>query len=107
MKRGAWFVVVVAALAGHASAGEIDIQVDNFTLQNGIAEAVLKVSNNTGRDVSNVFIDCAFLDSDKRAIDIGKAMIPALPAGQYAYDKASAVTGEGIEFADCRVTRSR
>lgn len=107
MKRGFWVLVALGALCGHAAAGEIDIQIDNFTMQGNIAEVVMKVTNNTGRDVSNVFIDCAFLDSDKRAIDIGKAMIPAIATGGYAYDKASAVTGEGIEFADCRVTRVR
>ena len=95
------------ALATPALGAGFDIQVDNFYVDGDIATVVMKVTNNTGEDAANVFIDCAFLDKEERAIDIGKALIPAIAAGRYAYDKASAVTGGRVQYAACDVVRSR
>ena len=95
----------MAATAAHADGIDIDIQ--NFTAHRGIAKIVMKVTNGTDADISSVFIDCAFLDGNKRAIDIGKAMIPSLPSGQYAYEEASIPRSDGVEFAECRVTKFR
>lgn len=83
----------------------IDIQVDNFTAQGGISEIVMKVLNNTDEAVTNVFIDCAFLRENGKAIDIGKALIPSIAAHSYAYDKAAITTTNGVAKADCRVVR--
>lgn len=103
-----WFLgSAFAVIAIPAAAQSIDIQVDNFTAQRGISELVLKVTNNTGADVEGVQIDCAFLRSDGRAIDIGKALIPSIAAGDYAYDKAAIPTTEGVSEAECRVVRYR
>lgn len=94
-----------AAFSGSALADPIDIQVDNFTVDRGIAELVLKVTNTTGADVTDVFIDCAFLDANMRAIDIGKALIQNIPAGGYAYDKAAIARTAGVQHAECRVVK--
>lgn len=85
----------------------ISIDVDNFTAERGISTLVLKVTNNTGKAVESVFIDCAFLTEDERAIDIGKALISNIPAGGYAYDKASIPTTDGVSKAECRVVSFR
>ena len=95
------------AFALPASAAGFDIQVDNFFVQDGIASAVMKVTNNTGAAAESVYIDCVFLDGERRAIEIGKALIPAIQAGGYAYDKASAVTGDAVKYAECGVRKSR
>lgn len=88
------------------SAG-FDVDVENFTADRGIAEVVMKVTNNTGADARSVFVDCVFLDKNKRALDIGKALIPAIAAGDHAYDKARIPRAEGVEFVECGVKRSR
>lgn len=98
---------VLALMSVPALAAGFDIQVDNFYVRDGIATVVMKVANNTGRTANNVFIDCVFLDGDNRAIEIGKAMIPTIVIGGSAYDKAAAVTGDGVQFAQCDVVRSR
>lgn len=74
-------LVVAQTIAG------FDIKVENFTLDSGIAQVVLKVTNNTGKDARRVYIACTFLDKDQRAIDIGMALIDTLPAGAFAYEK--------------------
>ena len=103
-----WFLVAALALLPFSAAAQaIDIQVDNFTAQRGISELVLKVTNNTGADVESLFIDCAFLREDGRAIDIGKVLISTLAAGEYAYDKASIGTTDGVSQAECRVVKFR
>jgi len=88
-----------------AKASEIDIQVDNFTAQRGISELVLRITNNTGRDVKNVFIDCVFMTDDEKAIDIGKALIPSIKAGATKFDKAAIPTTDGVAKAACEVER--
>ena len=105
MKR--YIAALAWALATPALGAGFDIQVDNFYVDGGIATVVMKVTNNTGLPAESVFIDCAFLDKDERAIEIGKALIPAIAAGGYAYDKAAAVTGDRVQFAACDVVRSR
>ena len=90
-----------------ASAAGFDVQVDNFTATGGISSAVMKVTNNTGADAESVFIDCVFMSKDQKAIDIGKAVIAAIPAGGVAYDKASIATSEGVQFVICDVIRHR
>lgn len=100
-------VLAAAALllAAPAMAQGFDIQIDNFTAQRGIAEVVMRVTNNTGADARSVFIDCAFMDKDKRAIDIGKALIPAIRAGDYAFDKAMIPRADGVQYVECGVSR--
>lgn len=95
------------ALATPALGAGFDIQVDNFYVDGGIATVVMKVTNNTGADAKDVFVDCAFLDKEERAIEIGKALISTIAAGASAYEKAAAVTGDRVQFADCNVVRSR
>ena len=95
------------ALATPALGAGFDIQVDNFYVDGGIATVVMKVTNNTGKAADSVFIDCAFLDKEERAIEIGKALIPAIEAGEFVYDKASAVTGDRVQYAACDVVSSR
>jgi hypothetical protein len=101
-----FFAAILMASSQALSAG-FDVDVENFTASNGIAEAVLKVTNNTGADARSVFVDCVFFDKNKRALDIGKALIPAIAAGDHAFDKAAITRTEGVEFVECGVKRSR
>lgn len=100
-------IMVLAFLPAPAFAAGFDIQVDNFWLDGRIATVVMKVTNNTGKDASSIFIDCAFLDKDQKAIDIGRGLISQIPAGGYAYEKAAITGGERVQFAECQVVRSR
>lgn len=100
--------MAVAMLAStHAHGAEIDIQVDNFTVQRGISEVVLRVTNNTGKALSSVFIDCVFMTEDERAIDIGKAMVPSMEIGATKFEKAAVPTTEGVAKALCEIRSYR
>jgi hypothetical protein len=92
-------LVVAQTIAG------FDIKVENFTLDSGIAQVVLKVTNNTGKDARRVYIACTFLDKDQRAIDIGMALIDTLPAGAFAYEKAGIPTTAGVQFVSCQISQ--
>jgi len=94
----------MALICGQALANEIDISVDNFSQSGGIVSAVLKLTNNLDQPVTQVFVDCAFLREDKRAIDIGKEIVSQIDAKSYAYGKAAIVTDQKVRYADCRVT---
>ena len=99
--------LALAAAATPAMASGIVIEVDNFTADRGISQLVLRVTNTSGQDVSSVFIDCVFMTEEERAIDIGKALIPHIPAGGTKFDKASIPTTEGVSKAACEVTSFR
>lgn len=100
-------LLLIAMLsAGPAAADDFNIEVENFTAERGISTVVMKVTNMTGRDARQVFIDCVFLDGNQKAIDIGKALIPFIANGGSAYDKAAIPTTEGVQFAQCGVKQS-
>lgn len=103
MKRAAIFAAAILS-AGIAQANEIDLTVDNFSKDGQIVSAVVKLTNNLDQEVSHVYVDCAFLREDKRAIDIGKEIVSRIDAKGYAYGKASIVTAEKVRYADCKVT---
>ena len=103
MKRVAILTAAVMS-AGIANANDIDLAVDNFSKDGQIVSAVIKLTNNLDQEVSDVYVDCAFLREDKRAIDIGKELINRIDAKGYAYGKASIVTAEKVRYADCKVT---
>ncbi|MFC5584434.1 hypothetical protein ACFPOD_04870 [Nitratireductor kimnyeongensis] len=97
-------VLLVAVIASSAvSAGEIDIDIENFTAAGGVSELVFKVSNNTNDDLRSVFVNCAFMNKDMKAIDIGKVLISTIPANDFVYEKASIQRSDGVAHAQCRV----
>lgn len=101
-----WLAAAVGALASVANAADIDIQIDNFTSDGNIARVVMKVKNTSTKPYSNIFIDCTFLDANKKAIDIGKALISGIDANSYAYDKASIVATGREEYVECSVSKA-
>lgn len=107
MKRATIFAAMFTALIAPAWAADIEIEIDNFTANRGISELVLRVTNNSSREVTNVFIDCVFMTKDNRAIDIGKALINRIPPGGTKFDKAAIPTTDGVAQAQCEVDRYR
>lgn len=101
MRKMIFASAILAASA--ASAADIQIDVQNFTHERGIARAVMLVKNRSSKPAKDVFIDCAFLGEDKRAIGIGRAHLESIPANGDAYDDASLVTDAKVAYADCRV----
>lgn len=99
---------VLISLATAAQAADIDVGIERFISRNGVSKAILKVTNHLPNKVTGVYVECAFLDSDRRAIDIGNALIGSIDAHSYAYDSAAIVVGEGVvKYADCRVISTR
>lgn len=102
-----WLALASSGVSAQDGPAPFDIEIDNFTASRGISEVVMKVTNNTGRAVQSVFIDCVFFTADEKAIDIGKALIPAIPAGGVAYDKAAIPRTDGVQLVSCSVVRYR
>lgn len=96
-------VGLLLAMVSPVVAADVDIRIDNFSSDEWMSRAVIKVTNNSGQNLTNVFIDCTFLDGEKRALDIGKVLIPSLAAGAYAYDKAAIQTTGKEKFVECMV----
>lgn len=93
-------------MAGHAIAsGGISVSIENFTQDRRVAKAVLKVTSNLGKPASNVFVDCAFLNEEKKAVDVSSALIEKIPTNDHAYDKASIVTDHDVKYIECRVAK--
>ena len=97
------FFSFVLLVAGQVSAGDVSVAVENFTHERGIATAVLKVTNNLGKTANNVFVDCAFLDGEKKAIDVSSALIESISTNDHAYDKAAITTKRDFQYVECRV----
>lgn len=96
-------VSAAAALlfAAPAMAQSMDIRIDSFTADRGRSEVIVRVTNNTGADARSIFVDCTFMDTDKRAIDIGRALIPVLAAGDHAFEKAAISRTDGVDYVEC------
>lgn len=95
--------IAITLAAGSASAADFAVNVENFTAERGIASAVIKVTNMTGAEATDVFVDCVFMNKAQQALDIGKALISRIPAGGFAYDKASIARAAGVQFVACSV----
>lgn len=110
MMRGKVFVPALAALivlaASDAHADDIEVNVDNFTFRNNIAEVVLAITNQTDKDMQWVFTDCAFLDAKKKAVNVGKSIVRHLPRRKTVYDTASATASRPIQYADCQISKA-
>ncbi|MDX0432680.1 hypothetical protein GOL30_26365 [Sinorhizobium medicae] len=85
--------------------GGISVSVENFTQERRVAKAVLKVTNNLGKPANNVFVDCAFLNKEKKAVDVSSALIEKISTNDHAYDKASIVTDHDVQYIECRVAK--
>jgi hypothetical protein len=103
--RALAIATVVLLLTGSAALAvdDIDVQVENFFVEPGTATVVLKITNNGTTTAPNVFVSCAFLDANQKAIDIGKAWVTDLAPNRAAYDKARIPTSKGVQFATCSV----
>jgi len=95
--------MVLAIASSPSSADEVDVHVENFFVERGISTVVLKITNNTSAVVPNVFVSCAFLDANQKAIDIGKAWVTNLGPNKSTYDKARIPSADGVQFASCSV----
>jgi hypothetical protein len=83
----------------------VSFEVDNFFVDSGITTAVLAVTNNLETPVTSVFLSCAFLNDEEKAIDVGGGLISRLDAGETAYERVSIGTGDGVQYARCRVEK--
>ncbi|QWY83305.1 hypothetical protein [Rhizobium phage RHph_X2_25] len=92
-------------MAGQAIAGGVSVSVENFTQERRVAKAIIKVKNDLGKPASNVFIDCAFLNKEKMAVDVSSALVEKISTNDYAYEKASIVTDHDIQYIECRVAK--
>lgn len=92
---------MVLACSSAALADSVGIEVDNFFVETGISTAVLKITNNSSATIANVFVSCAFLGADKKAIDVGKAWVTDLRPGQTRYENARIASSAGVQYARC------
>ncbi|MDW9481875.1 hypothetical protein GOB57_24820 [Sinorhizobium meliloti] len=101
MRKLAFVLGLICATPAMADGFQIDVE--NFIAERGISQAVMKITNKTGKDVRQVFIDCVFLDKDQKAIDIGKTLIGFIANDASVYDKAAIATTDGVQFVQCNV----
>jgi len=61
-----------------ASAADIDVDVLQIVLRYGTVQADLRITNNLPTSVGPIYINCAFLDANRRFIDIGRGLVTAV-----------------------------
>ena len=86
-------------------AGGLNVSVENFTQERRVAKAVIKVTNELGKTATNIFVDCAFLNKEKKAVDVSSALIEKISTNDHAYDKTSIVTDHEVQYIECRVAK--
>jgi len=91
-----WAGTALLATSGSALAQSLEVKVDNFGTSNGISTAVFRVANNGQTDAKNVRVQCVFFDKEKKAVDIGLAVLDFIPKGTTAYGKTM-VASQGRE----------
>jgi len=75
--------------------------------QTGAVEIVLKFTNNTDENLRAVFADCALLDKDHKAVTVIRVAAENIEPGGVAYGNNFGPRIDGIEHAECRVSRYR
>lgn len=100
-------VALIAAFAAGAShaAEPVSLEYENFQrLPNGATEIVLKFTNNTSGMLSLISADCAFLDSDGKALTVLPIVAQNVAPGEVAYGNTFAPRHlVGIEKAQSRL----
>lgn len=90
-----------------ASAADIDIDVQELALRFGMVQADLKVTNNLPSRVGPIYINCSFLDANRRFIDVGRGLVAAIDPSSVAYTKAAIVTDKQVRSIECVVSNPR
>lgn len=101
--------LILLALTGNAASASLDLAYENFYRDGdlGRTRIILKVTNNTPEKVEWVFVECAFLNNENKALDtatlIGRNIAPA----SHAYVDGWSARFDGIEHATCRISAVR
>lgn len=72
----------------------------------GHATVIVKITNNTDRSFGMVFAECAFLGSDKIALETGLAVVNNLGPGRAGYGQATVVDGKPVKSVTCRISQT-
>lgn len=91
-----------------ALASGLSVTVDSLTIDNRrhIASAIARVTNSGTNVFDSVFINCAFMDSAARAVQVGGALLSNLAPGETAFGSADvdiSLVAAPIASASCRI----
>jgi len=102
----AWIVIVGLLTTGVAHAADIGLAYENFYRDEkaGRARIVIRVTNNTARPQRSIFAECAFLNSEKRALDVATLIASNVAPGSSAVVAGWSAQMPGIEHAECRIS---
>ena len=89
-----------------AFAADLSVEVDNLKRSDGWIEAIVRVTNGGSAAFSTIYVDCAFLDANGRAIDTGMASIANLTPGATAFGSAEIEDDPAIASAACRIAET-
>ncbi|WP_274426746.1 hypothetical protein [Chelativorans sp. YIM 93263] len=76
-------------LATMIATSDVKVEIDSISVEHQTPEVMLKVTNAGTRFARSVFIDCVFFDEERKAVDIGKALIRDLGPNQTKYGSAA------------------
>jgi hypothetical protein len=96
-------LAIIALLLAPSSAlsADIDFKVDRVIHQLGLSSAVTTVTNNTGKTVDFMLVNCAFHGQDMSVLDIGNFIIKDFPAGETRNEKASIPNKAYVKNVTC------
>ncbi|ESY37875.1 hypothetical protein X747_24705 [Mesorhizobium sp. LNJC384A00] len=91
-----------------ALASGLSVTFDSLTIDNRrhIASAIVRVTNSGTNAFDSVFVNCAFMDTAGRAVQVGGALLNNLAPGETAFGSADVDTSllvSAIASASCRV----
>lgn len=96
------FKIILAASA--ATSINVNVDMQNVERDGDIVKAVFQVQNTETTPYSSVFVECAFLDKDKRALDVVVAHVQNVQPNTTRYGKASLVRpANDVVAAKCYV----
>lgn len=87
-------------------AGGLSLDVERLSVDGGEATAIVKVTNSGSEGYRVIFVDCAFLDAQKAAVGVGKAMLSNVSPGEAAYDDVKIFDVPGVESVRCRISQT-
>lgn len=91
-----------------ALASGLSVSVDSLTIDNRrhIASAIARVTNSGTSAFDSVFVNCAFMDSVGKAVQVGGALLSNLAPGETVFGSAdvdTSLVATPIVSVSCRI----
>lgn len=96
---------IIAAPGIALGQASIGVQTETLVRVRNEVRANFSVTNEIGRALRMVFVECTFFDADKKPFNTQTAIVNNIQPGEKAYGKASIIDPTTVKKAQCRFSQ--